>query len=140
MLCTLTTASYSQSIATNESIKELMELTGSGKLGVQMGNQLIEIFKKNYPDMRSEFWDGFEKEFTSDTFQNMVIPIYKKYYSEDDVKQLIAFYKSPIGKKVTASTPQIMQESMEAGQKWGAAIGAKVYERITEQAKTQSED
>ena len=59
-----------------------------------------------------------------------MIPIYDKYYTEDDIKQLTDFYQTPIGKKVISNTPLIMQESMQAGQSWGQKIGEKVIENL----------
>jgi hypothetical protein len=38
-------------------------------------------------------------------------PIYDKYFSSDDLKELVAFYKSPIGEKFVKLMPQIYQES-----------------------------
>jgi hypothetical protein len=62
----------------------------------------------------------------------MVIPIYEKYYTETDINQLITFYNSPIGKKMIATMPQIMQESMTAGQSWGKQIRQRVLAQLKE--------
>ena len=43
-----------------------------------------------------------------------LIPVYDRYYSEEDLKKAIAFYKSPAGQKVIEVTPQIMKESLRA--------------------------
>lgn len=40
-----------------------------------------------------------------------MIPIYDKYYTEDDIKQLTDFYQTPIGKKVISSTPLIIERT-----------------------------
>lgn len=42
-------------------------------------------------------------------------PIYAKYYSADEVRQITAFYKTPVGAKTLNVTPQIINESMQAG-------------------------
>ena len=44
----------------------------------------------------------------------LLIPIYDKYYTEEDLRQLIDFYQSPVGQKVFDVTPQIMKETLEA--------------------------
>lgn len=43
-----------------------------------------------------------------------LIPVYDRYYSEEDLKEAIAFYKSPAGQKVIEVTPEIMKESLRA--------------------------
>ena len=41
-----------------------------------------------------------------------LVPIYAKYYTTDDLKQLIAFYKGPLGQKHIKATPALMEDSM----------------------------
>lgn len=116
----------------NEKIKQLLELTGSGKLGIQMMDQMISSFKNSYSAVNQEFWEDFKKEINPGDIENMILPIYDKYYTETDIDQLIAFYNSPIGKKMIATMPQVMQESVSAGQNWGRKIGEKVLARLKE--------
>ena len=56
---------------------------------------------------------------------HMISSVYAKYLNHDELKQLIIFYSSPLGKKVAKSTPIITQESMQIGQEWGIKIGEK---------------
>ncbi len=42
-------------------------------------------------------------------------PIYAKYYTADEVRQITAFYKTPVGAKTLSVTPQLINESMQAG-------------------------
>lgn len=42
-------------------------------------------------------------------------PIYAKYYTPEEVRQITAFYKTPVGAKTLGVTPQIINESMQAG-------------------------
>lgn len=122
-----------QTNAKREKIKTLLELSGSSKLGLQVGKTMIDAFKKNYTDVRAEFWEEVAKEINADDLIKLVIPIYEKYYSEEDIDQLINFYKSPIGKKMQEVTPLLTQESMAAGQVWGREIAEKVVAKMKEQ-------
>ena len=91
---------------------------------------MIVSFKKSFPEAPSDFWDNFVKEVNVEELTSLIIPIYDKNYSDEDINQLIQFYQSPLGKKVISSMPQIMQESMQAGQVWGEKIGTKVVENL----------
>jgi uncharacterized protein len=42
------------------------------------------------------------------------------------------FYKTPIGKKTIEILPQLTQDSMVAGQKWGQKIGELAAEKMKE--------
>lgn len=132
LLCGLMPASYSQSTSKTENVKKLLELTGARKLGVQVAQALVNCFKQNGSTAPDEFWDEFLKEMDSDTLINMTVPIYEKYYSDAEIKQLIDFYRSDIGKKVVLVTPMIMQESMQLGQTWGKDIAEKLQSRLRE--------
>jgi hypothetical protein len=53
-------------------------------------------------------WDVLKTEFAK---------IYAAEYTEDELNQLTAFYNSPLGKKLGAKTPLLMQKGMALGQK-----------------------
>jgi N-glycosylase/DNA lyase len=124
---------FSQDSAKIASIRELLEVTGSGKLGVQAVQNMIASYRQNLPSVPEEFWSEFMKEVNTEVLTTMVIPIYDKYYSLEELNAIIAFYKTPIGKKVIATLPQIMQESMQAGQSWGKEVGEKAFNKLKEQ-------
>lgn len=55
----------------------------------------------------------------------MYVPIYRKYYTLDELTQLCAFYETPLGRKVARVTPLVTQEGLQnmgpVQQKAGAA-------------------
>ena len=51
-----------------------------------------------------------------------LVPIYLNRFSETEVRQLIAFYKTPVGRKWTATLPLINSEVAQAGQAWATEI------------------
>ena len=56
-----------------------------------------------------------------------LVPVYQKHYSEDDLKEIIAWYKLPAGQKIVKHQADIMTESMIIGQQWGMEIGQEFY-------------
>ena len=121
---------FSQNTSKTENIKLLLEMTGSGKIGVQVIENTVSNFRKSLPDVPEEFWDNILKEVNPDALVKLIIPIYEKYYTEDDIKKVIEFYQSPVGQKMISTMPQLMQESMKAGEIWGKEIGQKVYDDL----------
>ncbi|MDB5202971.1 MAG: hypothetical protein JWQ27_2380 [Ferruginibacter sp.] len=119
---------YTQSNMVN--IKKLLDVTGAGKMGVQMAESVIGSFKQNFPAVPEDYWVNFRKELNSDTIINLVTPVYAKYYTDAEIVALIAFYETPLGKKIIANTPLIMQESMEIGRIWGSQIAEKTIENL----------
>lgn len=44
------------------------------------------------------------------------IPIFAKYFTADEIRQLTAFYRSPVGVKTVRLMPQMTQDSIKAGE------------------------
>ncbi len=107
----MTTIGFGQTDSKIENIKNLLELTGAGKMGVQAVENMLTSFKTSYKEVPEEFWIDFKKELNPAALVNLMIPIYDKYYTEDDIKQLTDFYQTPIGKKVISSTPLIIERT-----------------------------
>jgi len=128
----LTISVFAQVNSKNAKIRQMLELTGSGKLGAQIAKQVITSYREQYNYIDQAFWTELEAEIKPDELINDVIPIYSKYYTEDDLDQIISFYNSPVGKKMIESTPFILQESMASGKSWGQKVSEKITKRLKE--------
>ena len=111
-------------------IHRLMEITGAAALGAQVMQQLIPTFRQSMPNVPQKFWDDFSKEADPNELVNRVALIYDKYLSHEEVKQIIKFYETPVGKKLVSVLPQVTQESMVVGQNWGRELGERVVKRL----------
>lgn len=95
-------------------------------------DQLMVTFEEILPDVPTEFWLDFRNEVKADDLLDMMVPIYDKYYTHDDIRELIKFYESPVGKKMVETMPLLLQESMQAGQEWGRALSEKMLQKLKE--------
>jgi uncharacterized protein len=120
-------------------IHKLLNLSGSGKIGVQVVAQMIPALQKALPTVPQDFWDDFQKEIHPEELEELIVPIYDKHFSHEDIKKLIAFYESPIGKKLAGELPSISQESMQAGQQWGRQIAQKAIKEVQEKQQQQQQ-
>jgi hypothetical protein len=130
-------------------IQELIEATGAGPLGSNISEtyatQIISSLKSNHPDVPEESFDIIRKEIElviaeeldKGSFQNRIYPIYAKYFTEEDIKGLIEFNKSALGRKANEVMPQLLQESMHAGQSWSQELRATLVERVTLKLKQE---
>ena len=112
-------------------IEKMLELTGMEKLMDQMKGQLIGSFKARRPDVPESVWKSFHRNLDMNELLEMIIPIYDKYYTLEDLKAVNAFYSTPAGQKILSTLPQVMQESMEIGQKWGEQVGLKIARELS---------
>lgn len=125
--------------ASKESIQTLMQTTGAENMAKQMASQIIPMLKKLVPEAPESFWEDFFKEINAEQINELIIPIYQKYLTEQDIKAINAFYQSPAGQKLIRVQPQISKESMVAGQLWGQQIAEKVITKYKQQQEQQRE-
>ena len=102
-------------------------------------SSMMDMMAKNMNITDIEMIKELKDEMSTDEniaeILNEMRIIYKKHFSQADIKALIKFYESPIGKKLVKEQPSLMSESMEVGQNWGRSLGEKVYKRIQEKKK-----
>ena len=131
-VCVTTGSAFSQVDSTSHHARELLEVTGSGNVGIKMMHNIFTSFKNEFPRVPGEFWDELSKEITGKELMELVVPIYSKYYTDEELVKLIEFYKSPLGPKEVQKLPLISQDSYYVGLEWGKKVGEKVITRLTE--------
>jgi len=136
--CLLSSATINAEPASTESIKSMMELTQSSNVGVQILNQLAPAIKKMIPDASEEFWVKVAKDINPNEFQDLIIPVYKKYLTEEDIVAITHFYNTPSGKKLIKVQPNIMQESYKIGQEWGQGVAKEIVATYKNEHKDES--
>ena len=64
--------------------------------------QLDFYFKwcENTYNVSSENLEKIKKKFTIDEYINRLIPVIDKYFSAEELKELIKFYSSKVGRKI----------------------------------------
>lgn len=112
--------------ASEQSIKQLIVETGAAEMGTMVFDQLLGQLKA--AGATDAQLAEVKKEFNVDQLVDLLVPVYQKQFTEEDVKAFLAFYQSPAGKKLIEKQPEIMQESMMIGQQWGMGIAQKIQE------------
>ncbi len=106
-------------------IRRLMDLTATARLPVQITQQMSESFKAAFPKTPNAVWNDLEKQLTPNELLGKIEEVYDRHFTHEEIKGLIAFYETPLGKKLLTELPAVNQESLEAGQAWGRAMGEK---------------
>jgi len=68
-------------------------------------------------------------EYTNNVLSSlieMLVKENKKHFTEQDLKDAIELFKTPIGKKISEKSPIIAQESMQASMQWGMELSTKL--------------
>lgn len=116
-------------------LKKYFEASGSAEAFKTAVTSMMSNFKNMNAQVPEEFWKEMENEMLKTSIDDLValmVPVYKSHLSEQDLKEIIKFYESSVGKKLAQKTPVITQESMQAGQQWGQVVAGKVMKKMQE--------
>lgn len=119
-------------------IRKLIELTGAANISADALQKMIEPLKASYPQVPEEFWNTFIHEVHSDELVDLVIPIYDKYYTRDEIQELTHFYRSPVGQKTIKVLPKLSAEAIDAGQEWGRMVADRAMRKLREKGYDKS--
>jgi hypothetical protein len=90
-----------------------------------LGKDLNEIATKMRADLAPRF-----SELTDE-----VAKLYAAHFSEAELKQVLAFYKSPIGMKLIAEQPKVGEESLKFAQDWANKLSDQVIANMRDELK-----
>lgn len=110
-------------------VAKLLEVNGSAANYDLAFDQLVVQYKMMKPNVPQEFWEAARRDVFSAEIAELnkkMIPLYQKNFSHEEVKKLIEFYQSPLGKKLTEGTTKIGKESIQIAQTWGMELGGKL--------------
>lgn len=89
------------------------------------------------PAIPPAFWDRFlaaARERKGDLGE-LFVEIYDRHFTADELRQLLAFYHTPIGRKLLAEQSAIAQEATAAGQQWGQRLGYEIGQKMAAEAQ-----
>jgi len=93
-----------------EKVDLIVQLVKVSGIAHNMQANIQRVIKKAPKDRRLEM----ENLFDISGVIEAIIPVYNNYYTEEEIKKLIQFYESPVGKKLLEVTPKIIVESAKA--------------------------
>ena len=111
---------------------ELLRVTGAGELGIRMMNQMIDVQRRTLSDVPDKFWQDFMAEMNPDDLNRLVVPVYARHFTVEEMESMIAFYRTPTGQKLVSKLPVITEESMAVGRQWGMELGVRIARKLKE--------
>jgi hypothetical protein len=66
--------------------------------------------------------------------------LYAARFTEQELKDILAFYKTPLGKKVIEEEPKILESSMTSAQNWANKLSEDVIGRFRAEMKRKGHD
>jgi hypothetical protein len=122
MNVTSTVAFADEGADVDRDVHDLLDITGAFALGQQMMHSMFQTFSQANPSIPQKFWVDMEKRFKKEDFYLLLTPIYRTHLSAADIKELLAFYRTPLGGRLIKAMPLITRDSLAVGQRWGKKV------------------
>ena len=117
------------------------------KAAIRSSNQQIDILNKNEKELTPRIIEIIKEENTVVIIEQFsdgqilfshLIPIYDKYYTHSEIKGLISFYDSELGRgKTVQIMPYLMAESSAAGEKLAESIKHIAVDRVIKRLEAE---
>ncbi len=90
-------------------------------------NEVTAIEQKQYAPRVSELVDATAR-------------IYASHFTEQELKELLAYYQSPIGQKALVEEPKVIEQSMAGAGAWGDSLSQEVMASMRAEMKKRGHD
>jgi hypothetical protein len=100
--------------------------------------QTNPALKKDLDEVATQLRKAFESR--SDDLMVEVAWLYAARFTEPELKQILAFYQSPIGKKVIDQEPLVLEEAMAGLKGWQEKFAEEVLGRFRAEMKKRGHD
>lgn len=129
--------------------KELIVLKGSTQLWDAVVPGVIEqvkgVFMQTNPALGRELNDvaaQLRTEFAPRSTQlvDQVAQLYARTFTEQELKDALVFYKSPLGRKIVSEEPKVLDDGFSRIQQWANKFSEEVMGRMRAEMKKKGYD
>jgi hypothetical protein len=129
--------------------KELITVKGAGALYDPIVPGVIEhaksVFLQANPTLGKDLNEVALKmraEYASRSAEvmNEVAKLYAMRFTEQELKDALAFYKSPLGRKLLAEEPNLLDQSMKNAQTWADKLSEEVIAKMRTEMKKRGHE
>lgn len=132
------------SVAAIQTAKEIIKLTGATALFTPLIPGVVEqaknLFLQQNPALGKDL-NAIALQMRTDLaprseeLNNEVAKLYAIHFTEAELKDLLAFYKTPVGMKLITEQPKIGEEGLKFAQDWANQLSDQVITKMREELK-----
>jgi uncharacterized protein len=113
-------------------IRQVIAATRAADQAVLAMETGLPAQRASNPRIPAVFWDRFAERARTrrSDFVELLVPIYDQRFSTGELRDLLAFYQSPLGLRLLDVQPDLTRDSMLAGQQWGMRLGAEIGQEL----------
>jgi hypothetical protein len=129
--------------------KEIMSIKGAQAMFDPVVRGVVETVKRMVLQTNlalqkdiNEVSAQLQREFEPRVSQVMdeMARLYAVKFSDQEMKELLAFYRSPLGRKMVVEEPKVLDQSMAFGSTWADKLATEVLDRFRGEMKKRGHD
>lgn len=95
---------------------QLIEINSGATFDVMLKPLVGMIAEEKRADFKKEVEVSMKDLF------DQLAGVYMQSFTEAELEEILEFYETPVGQKMTKQLPVIMEKSMQIGQQWGMKL------------------
>ncbi len=120
---------HADEMSHRQSVLKLLEVANSRQMLDQVAGSINSMLDKQFEALqltpegkdaakmvKKEMSEWFSACFAWEKMRELYVDVYKDVFTEAEVNEMIAFYQSPLGRKMLKKMPELMQVTMEKTQ------------------------
>ncbi len=129
--------------------KQIVEIKGVNKLLDPLIRGVVEKVKNQFMQTNfmwakdlNEVADKLTKEYQPRTAElvDETARIYASHFTEAELKQILAFYQTPVGRKVVVEEPRALDQSMANAGVFGDKLSEEIINKFRDEMKKRGHD
>ena len=129
--------------------RQVIDAKGVGRLYDPVLTGIIirarDTFLQTNPNLNSELnaaAQQLRKDYQPklDALKEQVAKFYAARFTEQELKDVLAFYRSPLGAKVIAAEPQILEQSMGYADRWARGLEDEILAGMRAEMRKRGHD
>lgn len=113
-------------------IRRILEVTRTADAMLVTMEAALPTQRASNPNIPAVFWDRFIARARAErgALIDSIVPVYDRHFTVEELREVLRFYETPVGRRMMLAMPDIMRESMVVGQRWGFVIGQEIGEQL----------
>jgi uncharacterized protein len=129
--------------------KQIMQIKGVDAMFPPLVRGVVDKVKGQFMQTNfmwakdlNEIAANLQKEYTSraSELSDMTAKIYAEHFTEAELKDMLSFYQSPLGRKMVIEEPKVVEESMIRAGEWGDLLAEDVVAKMRAEMKKRGHD
>lgn len=111
-------------------IIQLLIISGTADFAFAVIDDVIHNYKQYFTQVAPDYWEKFKSSTNVKPFLDSIIDIYYSRFDKEEIKELIKFFDSPVGRKWTIELTNMNEEVMTQANIFGQQVFNSLNQKL----------